>query len=90
MFCVSVCYCRREALILWKSRHMSEATYRALIELAFSAGRVHLADRLCELVRDISCASGMLIFNAINNFELPVLHAEYFMHWALGGGVAYH
>ena len=58
-------YHRREALSRWKARLGKGATYRALIKMFFKAGRVHLADFVCELLGDIGCTSGMLIVNTI-------------------------
>jgi pentatricopeptide repeat protein len=41
---------RREALGIWKSRLGSGATYRALIEVFFKAGRLDYADAVCDLL----------------------------------------
>ena len=43
---------RREALGIWKSRLGSGATYRALIEVFFKAGRLDYADAVCSLLTD--------------------------------------
>ena len=45
-------YDRREALGIWKSRLGSGATYRALIEVFFKAGRLDYADAVCSLLKD--------------------------------------
>ena len=58
-------YYRREALSRWKSRLGSGATYRALVETFLNAGKVYLADFVCELLGDVGCASGMLIVNTV-------------------------
>ena len=50
---------RREALSVWKNRRGSGATYRALIEVFHSAGRVDLANFVCELIGDIGNTDGM-------------------------------
>ena len=49
---------RREALGIWKSRLGSRATYRALIEVFFKAGRLDYADAVCSLLKDSSDARG--------------------------------
>ena len=41
---------RREALRIWKSRLGSGATYRALIEVFFKAGKLDYADAVCSLL----------------------------------------
>jgi pentatricopeptide repeat protein len=53
-------YCddRREALGLWKSRLGSGATYRALIEVFFKAGRLDYADAVCDLLKGSSYKRG--------------------------------
>ena len=43
---------RREALGIWKSRLGSGATYRALIEVFFKAGRLDYAELVCGLFMD--------------------------------------
>ena len=45
-------YDRREALGIWKSRLGSRATYRALTEVFFKAGRLDYADAVCSLLKD--------------------------------------
>ena len=45
---------RREALGIWKSRLGNGATYRALIEVFFKAGRLDYADAVCSLLKDSS------------------------------------
>ena len=45
---------RREALGIWKSRLGREATYRALIEVFFRAGRLDYADAVCDILKEIS------------------------------------
>ena len=49
---------RREALGIWKSRLGSGATYRALIEVFFKAGRLDYADAVCSLLKDSSDTRG--------------------------------
>ena len=49
---------RREALGIWKSRLGSGATYRALVEVFFKAGRLDYADAVCFLLKDSSDARG--------------------------------
>jgi pentatricopeptide repeat protein len=49
---------RREALVVWKSRLGSGATYRALIEVFFKAGRLDYADAVCDLLKDSSDTRG--------------------------------
>ena len=51
---------RREALGIWKSRLGSGATYRALIEVFFKAGRLDYADAVCSLLKDSSDARGKI------------------------------
>jgi pentatricopeptide repeat protein len=50
---------RREALDVWKSRLGSGATYRALIEVFFKAGRLDCADVVCGLFKDRSDIRGI-------------------------------
>ena len=50
---------RREALGTWKSRLGSEATYRALIEVFFKAGRLDYADTVCGLFKDVISTRGI-------------------------------
>jgi pentatricopeptide repeat protein len=49
---------RREALVIWKSRLGSGATYRALVEVFFKAGRLDYADAVCDLLKDSSDTRG--------------------------------
>ena len=49
---------RREALGIWKSRLGSGATYRALIEVFFKAGRLDCADAVCDLLKGSSDTRG--------------------------------
>ena len=48
---------RREVLSKWKSRLGSSATYRALIEVFFNAGKVDYADAVCYLFNDPGASS---------------------------------
>ena len=41
----------------WKSGLGKAATYRALIEVFFSAGKVDYADAICDLFKDTSATS---------------------------------
>lgn len=43
---------RREALGVWKSRLGGRATYRALIDVFFKAGRLDCADAVCGVLLD--------------------------------------
>ena len=50
---------RREALGVWKSRLGGRATYRALIDVFFKAGRLDCADAVCGvLLEDINSTRG--------------------------------
>ena len=62
---------RREALGIWKSRLGSGATYRALIEVFFKAGRLDYADAVCSLLKDSSDAKGnqIILFNPGVDFD---------------------
>jgi pentatricopeptide repeat protein len=57
-YCVLYTHPRREALSVWKSRLGSGATYRALIEVFFKAGRLDYADAVCDLLKDSSDTRG--------------------------------
>ena len=65
---------RREALGIWKSRLGSGATYRALIEVFFKAGRLDYADAVCSLLTDSSDARGsqIILFDRRNDFYFIV------------------
>ena len=67
-------YDRREALGVWKSRLGSGATYRALIEVFFKAGRLDYADAVCSLLKDSSDARGsqIILFDRRNDFDFVV------------------
>ena len=61
---------RREALNMWKSKLGKAATYRALVEVFYKAGRLDYADHVCSLLRDESATpckrcSGMFYFTEI-------------------------
>ena len=50
-------YDRREALGTWKSRLGSGATYRALIEVFFKAGRLDYAEFVSRLLMDVKSSA---------------------------------
>ena len=56
---------RREALSMWKSRLGRSATYRLLIDTFLRAGRVHLAEFVCELLGEIGSKSGTTQSHAV-------------------------
>ena len=47
--------------MIWKFRLGSGATYRALIEVFFKAGRLDYADAVCSLLKDSSDTRGIKI-----------------------------
>ena len=51
---------RRETLKKWKSTLGSAATYRALIEVFFKAGKVDYADAVCHLFNDPGASSKLI------------------------------
>ena len=57
MFSIGSRTCRREALSKWKSGLGKAATYKALIEVFFNAGKVDYADAVCDLFKDTSATS---------------------------------
>ena len=71
---------RREALGIWKSRLGSGATYRALIEVFFKAGRLDYADAVCSLLKDSSDTRGSQIILLGPGFDFDFVVS---LHWGV-------
>ena len=57
---------RREALNKWKSGLGRAATYRALIQIFFQAGKVDYAEFVCDLLKDDTGKYYIYVFNIKN------------------------
>ena len=71
---------RREALGIWKSRLGSGATYRALIEVFFKAGRLEYADAVCSLLKDSIDTRGSQIILFDPGVEFDFVAS---LHWGV-------